>query len=199
MSAFVTLLYREERLRVPVLLEDRAVLGHLAVADVFPRVVAEQDDIEGVVARAERVDDRQVVGLEGRMDLLALHAAAHVGHGVGGDLFGCARVDLRRDALLGIELVVEGCREVLQRVDECGLAGRYGAQRVGRALGGLQTFRAGGFAGVACRGRGRRDRHEGSENQQVSFHAFGFISCRCLSAALRRLRGPCRTPRRSGG
>ena len=37
---------REERFRIPVLLEDRAVLSHFAVADVFPGVVAEEYDVE---------------------------------------------------------------------------------------------------------------------------------------------------------
>ena len=46
----VYLLVGEERLRIPVFLEDGAVLGHFAVADVFPCVVAVEHHLHRVVA-----------------------------------------------------------------------------------------------------------------------------------------------------
>ena len=190
---------REERLRVPVFFEDRAVLRHLAVADVFPRVVAEQDDVEGLVARIERVDHRQGFRVERRADLLALHAAAHVGHGIRGDLFGCARVGLRPPRLFGrgALLLFGAYGDALQRVDYGGLAGRDGAERIRSGFGGLQAGRTGGFPGVARRrGGGQR---ESGEQQQVFFHTRCFRCFIVFSVTLRRPPARGRTPRRSGG
>lgn len=80
----VHLLVGEERCRIPVFLEDGAVLGYLAVADVFPRVVAVKHHLYGVVARIERVDGHHVVGVENRLDLLGLEPQAHCDDGVYG-------------------------------------------------------------------------------------------------------------------
>lgn len=44
------------------------------VAEVFPRVVVEQDDLHGVVARRERVDGDHSVDVFGRFDGLRLLA-----------------------------------------------------------------------------------------------------------------------------
>ena len=140
MAAMLDRLVRGRATRVPVLLEDRAVLRHGAVADIFPRVVAVENDVEGVVARVERVDDRQAVRIERRLDLLALEAQAQRGDGVLGPLLGrelrlggsVCRIARRKERLAAVE-------QLLQRVDQHALRVGEPAQRIslGHRLDGL--------------------------------------------------------------
>ena len=58
--------------RVPAAGVDFAVLDVVAVAEVFPCVVVEQDDHHCVVARRERVDGDHPVDVFGRFDRLRL-------------------------------------------------------------------------------------------------------------------------------
>ena len=116
----VHLLVGEERCRIPVFLEDGAVLGYLAVADVFPRVVAVKHHLYGVVARVERVDGHHVVGVENRLDLLGLEPQAHCDDGVyGRSLPGREGCDVQR---IGFAFGLRRCG----RCRECRNGGHIG-------------------------------------------------------------------------
>ena len=170
----VDLLVGKERRRVPVFLENRAVFGHLAVEDVFPRIVAVQDHLHGVVFRGEGVEHGQPVGVENGLDLRGPETEAQRRHGI---RRGLLRVDDRigsgRLAFSRFIPLFGNGDEVLQRVDQRGLPRRHQAQRIGR----------GDFAGRRlCRPRvfglaGRRgeDHREGDKGENVFFHSLFLI------------------------
>ena len=170
----VDLLVGKERRRVPVFLENRAVFGHLAVEDVFPRIVAVQDHLHGVVFRGEGVEHGQAVGVENGLDLRGPETEAQRRHGI---RRGLLRVDDRigsgRLAFSRFIPLFGNGDEVLQRVDQRGLPRRHQAQRIGR----------GDFAGRRlCRPRvfglaGRRgeDHREGDKGENVFFHSLFLI------------------------
>ena len=170
---------REERRRVPVFLEDGAVLGDLAVADVFPRIVAVKNHLHGVVVRCEGVDHSQPVGVEDGFDLRGPQPQLQCGDGVCGGLFGADEGFL---GLFGFVPVsrkfpggVFGDDETAERVDQRRLPGRHGQERIGN--GGFAVFRGGLHARIfRFAGRRGEDQREGRKCQQVFFHSLLLLS-----------------------
>ncbi len=130
----IDLLIGKEGRRVPVLLENGAVLGDLAVADVFPGIVAVEHHLHGVVVRGKRVDHRQTVGRQGRFDVFALKTQPElrdrVGLGLGlrGDRSG------RRHGLRSEQPRSYGQRVGQRARRRGGLQGCHGQKRTGEYL-----------------------------------------------------------------
>ncbi len=129
----------KERRRVPVLLEDAFVAHHLAVDGVPPRIVAVEDHLHGVVVRRQRVENRELVRVEGRTDARRAQPFADGGDRVGGGLlgidcggcrlplfcrFGCRRAGAEKRCLQRVDLPEQRFGGAAQRVARRGLAGR---------------------------------------------------------------------------
>ena len=224
----VDLAIGEQRLGIPVFLENRAVLHGGPVADVLPRVVAVEDHLHTLVVRRKRIDDRQPVGVEGRSDRLALQPHLERRDRIRRGLFGIDRnCRLRRSACgLGLRIRCGHAQQPLQRIDGGSLPRRQIAKRIGH--GGLSEFEfdlvvfggaGSGFAGRrAGRQCGRAYQCRGFHSRYVAFSRRPFTERRRAAigrqgsrkgdrptpatpcaAASQRHPAPDRTPRRSGG
>ena len=164
----IGILVGEERLRIPILLEDGAVARYFTVAHIAPRIVAVEDDEERLVARIERIDDGRVAHVGHRLDFHPAQTLAQFGHRIRRRPFGCdRRVRTPYGRHVGKLFVTLG-QQLAERIDLGRLPVGEHAERVGFGCG-----RFGLPFEFGARRAGRTGRHgagnrEGKEGQYVS-------------------------------
>ncbi|WP_365991572.1 hypothetical protein [uncultured Alistipes sp.] len=166
----VGILVGEERRRIPVLLEDGAVAGDFAVADIAPRVVAVEDDEERLVARIERIDDGRLADVGHRLDFHTAQTPAQLGERIGSRLFGgsCRRCGARCGGV-GEHLGLLG-QQLAERINLGGLPVGQRAERVGFGRYALRLTFEFGTRRAGRTGRRGAGGRKGKEGQQVSLH-----------------------------